>query len=223
MAIDPKSLAEQPSPILDTMNPSTRQPSDPPTESGSGPSIDKAKLLMAWRQNIETQSQLTETVERARRSNMLTRYIVLGVAALLVTFVGGILYHIQHEGIRIVRTVGRVEALAQASHREVVEVRGLMQGVSDSVAKTNEAELMQEEVAEHEQDQPIAPRQARKHRAVTQVKRKRAREARMQAMAATLKAQERLTTTSPEAKQQLEDRKAQLRNQAAKEGVKLGL
>ena len=98
-----------------------------------------------------------------------------------------------------------------------------MQGVSDSVAKTNEAELMQEEVAEHEQDQPIAPRQARKHRAVTQVKRKRAREARMQAMAATLKAQERLTTTSPEAKQQLEDRKAQLRNQAAKEGVKLGL
>lgn len=208
MAIDFHSLAEQSSPIVDT-TPPRKDPSDPPPSTET--KIDKALLLNAWQRNIETQSELTRTVQEARRSNMLTRYIVITVALLVSVTVIAILTHIQHKGIEMARSVGRVEALAESSHGEVVIIREHVQNVVRSVVRSNVAAMVQEEAnVIHAAKANVAS------------KKRELKIARMSALAASLDAQEAVEE-NPDEVQKVRDLKVMLRNQVAKEGIDLDL
>lgn len=189
-------------------NPLTGQHHMPPAPRPAGlppPAVpvDRARLLQAWESNVRTMRGVVQVLEQTQRDMRLTRWLTI-VAVLLVGALGIVI------GMKV------DEALQG--------VRGARQAIDDSAARSEERMAVQEQKmgqvlsAMAELLAANQAEQAARAQPKDQALKVEAVKARVTAAAAALTAKKQVATT-PQAKQQAEQKLIELRHEVQEKGL----
>lgn len=174
--------------------------SEPPPTASVATVVDQGRLLNAWEKQTSVMRELVRAVEKnevdnlqTRRSAQLTRWVIY--AAVIAGAAGAIAAH--SAAAAVLASNSHVEQLAVDAGKKLDAIESKLKAVAGAVTAQNEAELAEEE-ARHAQEQAQAavsrPRGRRGVDSPSELPEavRAAQRRRIEALAASVKAQEAL-------------------------------